>query len=76
VPRNNNGDSVCTARNPRTAIAIDQAKDKLTTADLHGAWFPRLTDWSLHLSELDEVLLGAFDDSWRPTYELLLLDAG
>jgi len=42
-----------------------------TTADLHGAWFPRLTDWSLHLSELDEVLLGAFDDSWRPTCELL-----
>lgn len=42
-----------------------------SSAELHGAWFPRLTDGRLHLSELDEVLLGGFDDSWRSTSEFL-----
>lgn len=35
-----------------------------TSAELHGAWFPRLADRRLRLSELDEVLLGGLGQSW------------
>ena len=60
-------------------LAFDEARRRgsslfpeLTmSAELHGAWFPRLEDRRLQLSQLDELLLGAFDDSWRTTFELL-----
>jgi len=60
-------------------LAFDEARrtgsrvfPELTmSAELHGAWFPRLKDRRLQVSELDEVLLGAFDDSWRTTSELI-----
>jgi hypothetical protein len=48
-----------------------------SSAELHGAWFPRLSDGRLRLSELDELLLGGFDDSWRTTsdfFKTLQLD--
>ncbi|HTR54756.1 MAG TPA: hypothetical protein VMJ10_28895 [Kofleriaceae bacterium] len=42
-----------------------------SSGELHGAWFPRLRNGRLHLSELDEVLLGGVDDFWRTTQKLL-----
>jgi hypothetical protein len=43
----------------------------LTSAELHGAWFPRHKDGRLRLSELDEVLLGATSDSWNTTTNII-----
>lgn len=59
-------------------LAFDEARrtgssvfpELTSSAELHGAWFPRLTDGRLRLSELDEVLLGGLDDSWRTTSDL------
>jgi hypothetical protein len=36
-----------------------------SSAEIHGAWFPRFDNGRLRLSELDEVLLGNVGDSWR-----------
>lgn len=60
-------------------LAFDEARRRGSTvfpelassAELHGAWFPRLTGERLRLSELDEVVLGLVDDTSRPTYEIL-----
>ncbi len=60
-------------------LAFDEARRRgssvfpelTSSAELHGAWFPRLTDGRLRLSELDELLLGVLDDSWRTTSDLL-----
>ncbi|MEO8551804.1 MAG: hypothetical protein ABI678_17630 [Kofleriaceae bacterium] len=41
------------------------------SAEAHGAWFPRIMEGRLVLSELDEVLLGCVDDSWRTPDALL-----
>jgi hypothetical protein len=41
------------------------------SAELHGAWFPRLTGGRLHLSELDELLLARLEDTWRTTSNLI-----
>ncbi|HEX4454276.1 MAG TPA: hypothetical protein VH143_25610 [Kofleriaceae bacterium] len=54
-------------------LAFDEARRRgssafpelTTSAELHGAWFPRIQDGRLRLSELDEVLLGSAGDSWR-----------
>jgi hypothetical protein len=40
-------------------------------AEPHGWWFPRLIDGRLRLSEMDELLLYAFDDEWRGPSALL-----
>lgn len=56
-------------------LAFDEARRRgssvfpelTSSADLHGAWFPRLMDGRLHLSELDAVLLRGIDGSWRTT---------
>lgn len=42
-----------------------------SSAELHGAWFPRLTGDRLVLSELDEILLGLVDDTSRRSDEIL-----
>jgi hypothetical protein len=42
-----------------------------TSAEPHGAWFPRLVGGRLRLSELDELLLGCTDDAWHSDQELL-----
>lgn len=42
-----------------------------SSAELHGAWFPRFTDGRLRLSELDAVLLGGVGESWLTTSDLL-----
>jgi hypothetical protein len=39
-------------------------------AQLHGTWFSRLMDGRLRLSELDAVLLGGLDGSWRATRDV------
>jgi hypothetical protein len=54
-------------------LAFDEARRTGSTvfpeltgsAELHGAWFPRVADGRLRVSELDEVLLGGIDDTWR-----------
>ncbi len=54
-------------------LAFDQARRRgssafpelTTSAELHAAWFPRIKDGRLRLSELDEVLLGGARDSSR-----------
>lgn len=59
-------------------LAFDEARrtgssvfpELTSSAELHGAWFPRLADGRLHLSEIDEDLLGALDGSWRSTFPL------
>jgi hypothetical protein len=59
-------------------LAFDEARRKCSSvfpeltssAELHGAWFPRLADGRLRLSEIDEDLLGALDGSWRSTFPL------
>lgn len=63
----------------RSPIAFDEARRRgssafpelTSSAELHGAWFPRLRDDRLHLAELDEVLLGCVDDSWQRPLDLL-----
>ena len=60
-------------------LAFDEARrtgssvfaELSSSAEPHGAWFPRLTNGHLRLSELDEVLLGGLDDSWRSTDDVL-----
>ncbi len=60
-------------------LAFDEARrhgsrafpELTSSAELHGAWFPRFIDGHLRLSELDEVLLACVDNSWRTTSELL-----
>lgn len=60
-------------------LAFDEARRNGSTvfpelpssAELHGAWFPRFTDGRLRLSELDAVLLGALRESWLTTSDLL-----
>jgi hypothetical protein len=60
-------------------LAFDEARRRgssvfpelTSSADLHGAWFPRIKNGRLQLSELDEVLLGSFDDSWRTAFQKL-----
>ena len=42
-----------------------------SSAELHGSWFSRVRGERLHLSDLDEVLLGHADDSWRTTVDIL-----
>ena len=41
------------------------------SAELHGGWFPRVTEGTLRLSELDALLLGGADASWRTTANLV-----
>ena len=60
-------------------LAFDQTRRKrssafpelTSSAEPHGAWFPRIRDGRLRLSALDEVLLGGIGDSWRTTDEVL-----
>lgn len=60
-------------------LAFDEARrtgssvfpELTSSADLHGAWFPRLTNGRLRLSEIDEDLLGGLDDSWRSTQDIV-----
>lgn len=40
-------------------------------ADLHGAWFPRLHDGQLYLSEYDQSLLASLTGRWRMPYKFL-----
>jgi hypothetical protein len=59
-------------------IAFDEARRRgssafpelTSSAEPHGAWFPRFTDGRLQLSELDQTLLRCFDESWRTTTDL------
>jgi hypothetical protein len=41
------------------------------SAELHGAWFPRLADGRLHLSEYDQCLLASLTDEWLMPCDLL-----
>ncbi|MDX2087508.1 MAG: hypothetical protein SFX73_06650 [Kofleriaceae bacterium] len=60
-------------------LAFDEARRKgssvfpelTSSGELHGAWFPRLTEGRLRLSELDAVLLGSVSESWLTTSDLL-----
>jgi len=45
--------------------------DLASIAEPHGWWFPRLIDGRLRLSEMDELLLYAFDGEWRGPSALL-----
>lgn len=64
-------------------VAFDEARRRgsrvfpelASNAELHGAWFPRLKGGRLHLSDLDEVLLGCVSDSWRSTRDLQIAEA-
>jgi hypothetical protein len=59
-------------------LAFDEARRRgssgfpelTSSAEPHGAWFPRLTDGRLRISKLDEALLGSVDECWRTTSEL------
>lgn len=59
-------------------LAFDEARstgssvfpELTSSAELHGAWFPRLADGRLRLAEIDEDLLAALDDSWRSTQKI------
>lgn len=59
-------------------LAFDEARQRgssafpelTSSAELHGAWFPRLADGRLRLSDIDEDLLGALDGSWRGIQDL------
>jgi hypothetical protein len=59
-------------------LAFDEARRRgssvfpelKNSAELHGGWFPRLADGRLRLSEIDEDLLGALDDSWCSTQDI------
>ena len=59
-------------------LAFDEARrtgssvfpELTSSAELHGAWFPRLAVGRLQLSEIDDDLLGALDDSWRTTHDV------
>jgi hypothetical protein len=63
-------------------LAFDEARRRgssafpelTSSAELHGAWFPRLRDARLHLSNLDEVLLSCVDGSWQRPLDLLKRD--
>lgn len=60
-------------------LAFDEARRKgssvfpelTSSGELHGAWFPRLTEGRLRLAELDAVLLGSVGESWLTTSDLL-----
>jgi hypothetical protein len=60
-------------------LAFDEARRRgssafpelTSSAELHGAWFPRLKDGRLRLSELDEILLGSVSDSWRTATSII-----
>lgn len=60
-------------------LAFDEARRRgsrvfpelTSSAELHGAWFPRFTDGRLRLSELDAVLLDCVGESWLTTLDLL-----
>jgi hypothetical protein len=60
-------------------LAFDEARrngstvfpELTSSAELHGAWFPRFTDGRLRLSELDAVLLGGVGETWLTTSDLL-----
>jgi hypothetical protein len=60
-------------------LAFDEARRKgssvfpelSSSAELHGAWFPRFRDGRRRLSELDAVLLGGVGESWLTTWEVL-----
>ncbi len=41
------------------------------SAELHGAWFPRLEDGRLHLAEYDQCLLESLTDEWLMPRDLL-----
>jgi hypothetical protein len=41
------------------------------SAELHGAWFPRLEHGRIRLAELDELLLGQLNNSWLTTRDLI-----
>ena len=59
-------------------LAFDEARRRgssvfpelTSSAELHGAWFPRLIDGCLRLSELDAILLGGIVGSWRTTRDV------
>jgi hypothetical protein len=58
-------------------LAFDEARRRgssvfpelTSSAELHGAWFPRFEGGRLRLSELDSILLGCVSDSWLTTYD-------
>jgi hypothetical protein len=60
-------------------LAFDEARrngsrvfpELTSSAELHGAWFPRFSDGRLCLSELDAVLLGGVGESWLTTWQIL-----
>lgn len=60
-------------------LAFDEARrtgssvfpELTSSAELHGVWFPRLFDGRLEMSEVDEDLLGALDDSWCTMQDIL-----
>lgn len=41
------------------------------SADLHGAWFPRIEDGRLRLSEYDQCLLASLTDEWMRPCDLM-----
>jgi hypothetical protein len=59
--------------------AFDEARSKGSpafpeiheSAELHGAWFPRLHDGRLYLSEYDQCLLSSLTGQWLMPYKLL-----
>jgi len=59
-------------------LALDGARrtgstafpELLRSAELHGGWFPRVTERTLRLSELDALLLVGADETWRTTAAL------
>jgi len=65
-------------------LAFDEARRRgssvfpelTSSAELHGAWFPRLRGDRLHVAEFDELLLGRVGDTWRTTRALLADKAG
>ena len=60
-------------------LAFDEARRRgsrafpelTSSADLHGAWFPRVMGGRLRLSELDTILLGCVTESWGTTMDFL-----
>jgi hypothetical protein len=60
-------------------LAFDEARRRgsvafpelTTSGEAHGRWFPRLADDRLRLAQLDEVLLGAFGDTWLKSHHAL-----
>lgn len=54
----------------KRAVPVRRRSPSLNSAELHGAWFARLTDGRLQLSEVDDDLLGGLDDTWRSPSDL------